>query len=131
MPVNYKKYCLRLFTIALLISFIVSNVSLCGIIASDCESQKTSCCYKVHSGKSNSSVKIEKRNCCEIKGAAEQPGEFTLTYITGKQQFSTSASNILSNQDSDLFNIKLYIRTLSFNSPPKENIYLLYSNFRI
>ncbi len=130
---TFSKYCFRIFTILLLlISFLITNVSICAIVITNCETEKSSYCCKVFSDIDSVSIKIEKGCCCEIKEAANQPAEIPLTISEINQKISTPVLNKhLYHLTSLSDNTKFFFSTLSIHSPPKEQIYLLNSNFRI
>ena len=128
----FKKYCFRILSPALIVIFLITNVSICRMLVTDCMSEETSCCCKEFSDKNPAPVMIEKSCCCEIKEATSQPAEITLVFSESKHQIPLYASNLHPARDIDLSSqIKFNVTASSFHSPPRENIYILNSNFRI
>lgn len=132
MTKSFHKYSIKFFTLILLSSFILSNVSLCYVLIVNCRSEKatTSCCCKEST--ENSSQTINKKCCCEVKESPKQPIEspsglnetFQKSFTFHSKNFS-DADFIINKPEFTNF------RVISFHSPPKENIYILNSNFRI
>ena len=132
MPKNLRKYCLRTFSLALLLSFLISNVSICALMISGFETQTMKCCSVMSSCDHSDQAKIKKVCCCEVREETKQPAEIPITFNEAKQKLY---SYILSSNPTGSFDIiettKSNIRVLSTHSPPKEDIYILNSNFRI
>lgn len=127
---KFFKYYPRSFSLVLLISLFITNVSICRLVI-NCESEKTSRCCKQFSDNTFKSEMIEKSCCCEIK-VANQPAENTLALSDSKQISFTHFLNTHQNHSFDIYALdKFSVRALSFHSPPRKNIYILNSNFRI
>ncbi|MEO8664307.1 MAG: hypothetical protein ABI462_02330 [Ignavibacteria bacterium] len=116
----------------LLVSFLLSNVSVCAIMINKCGSGMPKCCNKKFADDSSYPEKMGRSCCCEIRESSRQPAEITLTVNEGNQKISDYALNTNPNYYFGITeNVKYNTRVLSTHSPPEQDIYLLNSNFRI
>ncbi len=114
-----------------MVSVLISNVSLCAL-ANNIAFQKMTCCCKKISDEDYSTVRINRDCCCEVKESSNQPAEITLTFNEGNQKIVSYVINPYTNHSFDIFNNnKSNLQPLNTHSPPRENIYILNSNFRI
>ena len=133
MKKSISKYSLKLISIALLMSFLYTNLSLCELLITKCKADMTSCCCKNPEKTNPSRESIQKKCCCEIKEMTAQKSENVLfTGNTGLKNISvcTNHCNVFVGiVNSEKFDNSL--KVLSFHSPPKKDILILNSNFRI
>ena len=133
MKKRFTKYCFKILSLILLISFLYTNSSLCELLVNNCNSGNSSCCCKAGDNNVNPEESIQKSCCCEIKEMTNQPAEINLyTADNGLKNLtlnpSISNTFIINDNSSDFIRC---IKILSLHSPPKENIHILNSNFRI
>ena len=133
MQKSFLKYYFKAITLILLVSFVLSNVSLCYSLVENCRSEmmSRSCCSKKTSDASGT-VNFNKKCCCQIKESINQPFEATQSLTETSQKYPVHFSKNYS--DAYIINSKsvtLNIRVMSFHSPPKEDIHILNSNLRI
>ena len=130
---NTKKYGLKIFTIALLVSFLYTNLSLCDLVTSNCQPNSASCCCKDHQNQNQAKEIIEKKCCCEFKEMTSQPADIPL--IISDNSFKNLSLNCYCfntsvNIEHPEKNTEL-IKSLKLHSPPAEDLNILNSNFRI
>ncbi|HMS34983.1 MAG TPA: hypothetical protein PKC91_12955 [Ignavibacteria bacterium] len=133
MKKSISKYSLKLISMALLMSFLYTNLSLCEILITKCNSNFSSCCCKPSEKSNESKTTIEKKCCCELKEMTNQPAENNLYVInTGLKNFSINtvfSNDIIFNDLS--CKITSFTKVHSAHSPPKKDLLILNSNFRI
>ncbi len=133
MKKRFTKYCFKILSLILLISFLYTNSSLCELLVNNCNSGNSSCCCKDGDKNVKPKESIQKSCCCEVKEMTNQPDEinlFTADNSLKNLNLNPGISNtfIINDNSSDFIRC---IKILSLHSPPKENIHILNSNFRI
>lgn len=127
MPTSFLTYRIKIFTLVLLGSFILPNVSLCYALIENCKSENVtaSCCCEVPDDNDTNC-------CCEITDRPQLPLETPKSLNEIFQKSFTLHSKIFSDAGF-IINKHCFINNLvaSFHSPPKEDIYIINSNFRI
>lgn len=114
-------------------SFVYTNLSLCELLISNCNSAMNTCCCKTSEKNNEPKTKIEKKCCCEVKESTSQPAEVSLYFlITGLKNLNlqtifSGTYAVIDNSDKCIS----FLKVLSFHSPPKEDLHILNSNFRI
>jgi len=133
MKKSFTKYCLKIISLILLLSFLYTNSSLCELLVNNCNTENASCCCKPDNNTNITKESIQKSCCCEIKEMTKQPAENnfytadnSLKNLTLNAGFSSALVIIDHSCD-----FKRCIQILSLHSPPKEDIHILNSNFRI
>jgi hypothetical protein len=126
------KYSLKLLTLITLFGFVLSSTGLCGLYMANCKVEMSrSCCGKDPYSQNSAAIKLEKKCCCEISEAVPRTAVITLSLNEIHQKNSTC----LLNSFNYIFD-KHEFSTIgpkpdSFHSPPREDIYIINSNFRI
>ena len=113
-----------------LISFISSFLSLNILAVNTCKAESSDCCCKKHS--ETFSLNLTKKCCCEIKVATERQDEFIL-YKTDTYNKLNSYS-VKTTVETNINSYSLYSlsgKIISFHSPPREDICIFNSTFRI
>lgn len=132
MSESIYKYCLKVFSLVLLISFLNTNSSLCGLLIDNCKSEKTSCCCKEFKNNSSSVVNLEKKCSCEINETIIQLAEINLSQNESTlKNLSLTSSILYSNKSFCNSDFDSGYTDMSFHLPPKRKIQALNSNFRI
>ena len=132
MKKSFTKYCLKIISLILLISFLYTNSSLCELLVNNCNAGNASCCCKTHDNNNIPKESIQKSCCCEVKEMTKQPAENnfytadnSLKNLTLNAGFSSAL--VFNDHSADFIRC---IKILSLHSPPKDDIHLLNSNFR-
>ena len=133
MKKRFTKYCFKFISLILLISFLYTNFSLCELLVNNCNAENASCCCKVNDNNVKPKESIQKSCCCEVKEMTNQPAEINFYNADNGLKNLTlnpgiSNTFIINDNSSDFIRC---IKILSLHSPPKENIHILNSNFRI
>ena len=133
MKKSFTKYCFKFISLVLLISFLYTNSSLCELLVNNCNVENSSCCCKADNNNNKPKESIQKSCCCEVKEMTKQPAE--INYYTADNSLKNltlnacfSSALVINDHSCDF---KRCIQILSLHSPPKEDIHILNSNFRI
>lgn len=133
MKKSFTKYCLKIISLILLISFLYTNSTLCELLVNNCNADNASCCCKADDNTNKQKESIQKSCCCEVKELTKQPAETNFYTADNSLKNLTlnaviSSALVISDHSGDF---KRCIQILSLHSPPKEDIHILNSNFRI
>ena len=133
MKKSFTKYCLKIISLILLINFLYTNSSLCELLVNNCNADNASCCCKADNNNNKQKESIQKSCCCEVKEMTKQPAEFNFYTADNSLKNLTlhagiSSALVINDHSCDF---KRCIQVLSLHSPPKEDIHILNSNFRI
>lgn len=133
MKKSISKYSFKIISIALLMSFLYTNLSLSEILITNCRPDNASCCCKVSDSKIVFKTIIEKKCCCEVKEMTDRPAE-NILFVTDTGLKNFSVNTVYSN--AVIFNdqpgkITAILKKISEQSPPDKDILILNSNFRI
>lgn len=125
---KFKNNISGIFTLALLISFLSSTISLCDIITESCKVDTESCCCKKSS--ETSEAQLMKKCCCEIKENTAQPAGITLITFDSKPVIKVIVTQL--NSFSDSFTDNVSVNSINtFHTPPGGDICIINSNLRI
>ena len=129
---NLTKYPIITLSLAVTFGFIFSSISLCSLMILNCDIEEVTCCVETSEESNTCAKQSENDYCCKITEAPKQSADTVpSSYEINKKQ-NTFLTNYSFANLSYVDDIKSSSDRMSiFHSPPKQDIYLLNSNFRI